>query len=217
MIILGILTLSTYGIYWAYKNWKAVEANLNAENTGKKKRVHPILSSIFFPLTSHELFVRVRESTQQLGIDSRVPAGGTAWAVFILNLTAFSFVPLAIFQKHMNRVKLAAFGTAEIRKGTSLGEVIFVIIAILSLVARANGYTNNSTTTISTEAQSQRTLSQTLLQQYNECSSSLEARRATVDTTDQAAIDSFNVDRQACEDTRIKQNAAVDEYNRLIQ
>lgn len=215
-IVLGILTLSIYGIYWAYKNWKAVETHLNAGNTGKKKRVHPILSSIFFPLTSHELFVRVRESTQQLGIDARVPAGATAWTVFFTNIIGLSFIPLTIFQKHINRVKIAAYGDARIRRGTSIGEVIFVVLGIAYALSIGNSYADNSAT-LSTDAQTQLTASQTLLEQYNTCSADLESRRSSVDTTNQAAVDSFNADLQACENIRIQQNAAVDEYNRLVQ
>lgn len=162
-IILGILTFSTYGIYWSYKNWKAVETQVNAGNTGRKKRVHPVLSSIFLPLTSHELFVRVRESTQQLGIGTRIPAGATAWAVFFMNFLGLSFIPLAIFQKHMNRAKLAAYGSANIRQRTSAGEVIFVIIGIVYAACVGNGYANNSAT-ISPDAQTQLTASRTLLE-----------------------------------------------------
>lgn len=54
-----------------------------------------------------------------------------------------------------------------------------------------------------------------LRSEYDTCSSALETRRDLVNTSSDYAVNSYNNDMDDCENTRLKLNRAVDEYNRL--
>lgn len=150
MVILGIFTLSLYLGYWSYKNWKVIQDLGELNKKGKKIRTFPILSSIFFPATAYELFARVRKSSEQLGIETKISAGNYGWGVFLLNLPRLSFLPVIGFQKYMNEVKKVAFGDEGIRKGTSIGEVIFVILTLGINAGTISLYNSNLTSYSST-------------------------------------------------------------------
>lgn len=224
LIIFSILTIGFYPIYWAYKNWKAIQKSLNEGNQGKRIRVYPLVSSFFLGLTSFELFSRVKESAGEVGFDKKqIHHISYGISLLVLNAFALAFIPIAMFQKYMNATKEAAFGNNEQRQGTSYGEVIFVGIFALYWLFLVGAYmfapdtvtTDTDSVQLSSEAQAKYDESTQLAAQYKICSDDLIAREKTLDEYSVVAVNNYNADLQKCETIRINQNAAVDEYNRL--
>lgn len=215
LVLLGILTGGIYSTYWAYKNFKAVKAHLRSK--GDNTTVLPFLSAIFLGLTSYSLFVSVRESHKNLGLDSdRVKAGKYAWGFFFLNQILLGFTMLIGMQRHMNIAKQAAFGDTLVRKGTSVGEVLWVIFGAMYIWGSFISAFSESAATYSSEVSNKRISVDMLTSLYETCSESLGTREKTLDLYDASAVDIYNKDQAECESTRLKQNSAVDEYNRLI-
>lgn len=213
LVILSIITLSTYIIYWAYKNWAAIKQTLR-EN-GDNSVVLPRISALLIPLTGYDLFTRVRKSHEHLGLDPKfVPAGSYGWAVFLTNIVSLAFIPIAMFQKYMNAVKERAFGDALVRSGTSIGEVLFVLIAMIAMgIIFTNAYNEGSYDSYENPAlQTIRTQADDLSNQYDACSSNLIEREKVLDKSSQAQVDQYNNELAQCEEIRLRQNAVVEDY-----
>ncbi len=216
LTLLSFLTFGLYSRYWAYKNWKAVEEISVLNKKGKVVKVHPILSAIFFPLISYELFVRVRNSMGVIDKDKKVRAGLSAWFVFFLSYAGLTFIPLLATQRQMNYIKEKAHGNKNVHSGTSVGEVIFVLLGLAYTALVIVSLVNSSGSGLSSDQSAKKSTMDSLTAQYTLCSEALATRRPSVDTTSNVAIDSYNADLAKCEEVRLKQNAAVDEYNHSI-
>jgi len=220
LVITCLATLSVYLIYWGYKNWKAIQATNPINKDGKIVKVNPKLTALFFGLTSYELFNRVRRSSKELQLERSVKAGLYAWGVILLNVVCLGFLPVITVQKHMNAIKLAHFNDEEIKRGTSVGEIIFIIIGgflgwglAVSQFQQANVA---ETSQISSEAQQKNLEKDSLNAEYETCSSALTAKQNSVDKNSQSAIDTYNAEYDSCEGVRTKLNAVINEYNTLI-
>jgi hypothetical protein len=214
LVTLTLITFGYYLIYWFYKNWKAVQ-----EATGEK--AHPVLSAIFAPLTSYELFGNVRKNMRSFQEGPKVNAGMYAWGVFLLSPVLLAFIPILTAQKHMNFVKQKVFGEEHIKTGTSIGEVLFVLLA--SLIAYGSIYSNSRDSSdgsgqyqLSPAAIQNKGIMDQLTKDYEVCSQDLARRESKVDLYSQTSIDNYNSDWNDCEQVRLKQNQAVDRYNKSI-
>ncbi len=101
---------------------------------------------------------------------------------------------------------------------------IIAIFVVLIVVAIASSSTDSSTTNTSNTRSSGSSNSQvdsaynkmeSLRSQHTACSNDLESRRDSVDIYSDYEVDTFNSDLEDCEDTRLKLNSAVVEYNRI--
>lgn len=216
LILLGIPTLGFYNIYWAYKNWKAIEKFPTTNKKGKPIPVHPALSAFFFPLTSYEMFSRVRNSMQGIEPERKVRAGLYAWVLFFLNIVSLSSIPIIFMQKHMNYIKVHAYGNKRVRKGTSWGEVVMTVLGMLYMGAIISSYSSGGSASLTADQLSKKEKMDNLTSQYNTCSSELLARKSSVDTSSSYSVNSYNSDYDSCEQVRLDQNAAVTEYNQSI-
>lgn len=221
LILLNLITASVYSIYWGYKNWIAIKKQLRSN--GDKSAVLPIFSALFFPITAYNLFLKVKGSYKEVGLDpNEIHAGSYGWGVFLLNFVCLCFLPLIGFQKYMNEVKIRAFGQANVRSGTSPGEVIFILLGcvlvflwIVGTFATYSDITTSDTgSAISQEAEALYAESVSLTSQYETCSNNLIERDKTLNKYSQADIDAYNADYDACDAVRIKQNQAAEEYNK---
>ena len=216
---LFVLTLGIYPMYWFYKNWRALEAHSD-------RKVYPRLSAVLYHFFSYDLYTNVRRHAEETKTDIKVPAGLYAWATFFLAYIYLSFLPMMVIQGHMNAIKTKAFGDPHIHKGMSKGIYILagLWIAYLILLIAGTVFSGDQTTSIQpptnsnqSEIDAKKAASDSLTTQYDTCSSNLLARRDSVDTYDQNAVDAYNTDYQNCENIRVQQNAAADAYNSLLK
>lgn len=92
---------------------------------------------------------------------------------------------------------------------------ILIVLIIVAMASSSSTPTSNSSSSSNNKATVAHEKEELLRRQYDTCSSDLEARRGNVDIYNDYAVDSFNSDLEGCENTRLKLNRAVDEYNRL--
>jgi uncharacterized membrane protein len=101
--------------------------------------------------------------------------------------------------------------------------VLFVILIIVAIASSSDNSTNYNPTSNTNYGNSSNSSQvdeayrrmEGLRSQYNTCSSDLEARYNTINTYSDYEVDSYNRDYDECENTRIRLNNTVDEYNRL--
>lgn len=215
LIILFVFTFGIYANYWFYKNWKATEQV-------EEGRVYPILSALFYQFTSYDLYNNVRKQALKTKSEKKVAAGQYAWVTFFFAYLFISFLPIMLMQAHMNDIKTKAFGDPHIRKGMSKGMYLLAILWIGYIVliigaAILSGsdtvQTQNTTTSTNSEQNAKKATYDSLTAQYNTCSDNLIATRKTLNTYDQNSVDRYNTDYDTCENIRLQQNAAADDYN----
>lgn len=113
LLIMSVLTLGLYEVYWFYKNWKAVEAA-----TGRKQ--HAVLSAIFAPLFSYNLFLEVKKAADDTNYDRDFSPGWRAVGYFFFGLLAMFGVQRVM--RHAGAKNHESFST---------GETIFLVIGLL--------------------------------------------------------------------------------------
>ncbi len=236
--VLSFLTFNFYSLYWSYKHWRSIRLS-----TGE--RTYPIFSAIFQLFTAYPLFKQIRNSAQEHGytkfrkagiiatsyvvlffimnsvwrVEPKTTADFVTFLIFMVLLSASVASLLAIVQRAANAHNISALGERHKFKNIFVGEIIFVIIGlIISVLGIASTYRSVGTVSVnslSSEAQGAYQRMELLQNQHDACSSDLDARRDDVNIYSDYEVDSFNSDLRDCEDTRLKLNSAVDEYNRL--
>lgn len=93
--------------------------------------------------------------------------------------------------------------------------IVLIVVAIASSDSSTSTSGNTEASNLSSEAQDAYQRMESLRSQYESCSSEIESRRGSVDTNSDYEVDSYNSDYDDCEDTRLRLNSTVDEYNRL--
>lgn len=97
--------------------------------------------------------------------------------------------------------------------------VILIIVAASSSSDNSSNYSPTSNTnynsTSSSRVDDAYKRMEALRSQYNTCSSELESRYNTLNEYSEYEVNSYNNDYDDCENTRLRLNSTVDEYNRL--
>ncbi len=86
LIVMSMATLSTYQLYWFYKNFQRV-GSLTGDSGSAMGR------AFFAPFTAHRLFARVRTDALSRGIPVRWSTGGLAVIYFGLTVSCFLSYP----------------------------------------------------------------------------------------------------------------------------
>ncbi|MEO6761525.1 MAG: hypothetical protein ABI220_04085 [Candidatus Saccharimonadales bacterium] len=236
--ILCIITFNFYAVYWVYKHWFFIRKST-------KEKLHPVWNGIFEVFTIYPLMKRIRGGAQQHGYKKFKRAGWAAtgfiillyvsngvWrsttstgsevaVVVVVSLIATScFVAImVVVQKAANAHNMAVRGKDYKFKKVFVGEVIMtivgVIIALAVLSASISSIGKVSVGSLSPETKSAYQEEESLRSEYNKCSTDIESRRSSVDTSNNYEVNSFNDDLQQCNNTRDQLNQAVDKYNRL--
>ncbi|MCA9350353.1 DUF4234 domain-containing protein [Candidatus Saccharibacteria bacterium] len=235
---LSFLTFNFYSLYWSYKHWRSIRLS-----TGE--RTYPILSAIFQLFTTYPLFKQIRNSAQKHGytkfrkagiiatsyillfftmnavwrVEPKTTADFITFLIFMVLFSASVASLLAIVQRAANAHNISVLGERHKFKNIFVGEIIFVIIGlIIGVLAIVGTYSSVGTLgvdSLSSEAQDAYQRMESLRSQYDACSSDLDSRRDNVDIYSDYEVNSFNSDLEDCENTRLKLNSTVDEYNRL--
>lgn len=237
--VLFFFTLGIYSIYWFYKHWRAIRVSTDERTYPILSAIFQLFTTYpLFRKIRDASEVDGYKGWDKAGFSAvvyivtfifinaltRYEAKSSAedllfWVFIIAGQLIISFIVYNV-QKAANFHTEQKLGAKHEFKKYYPGEVIFSIIGIVifgiliifSMINMANqSYPQGSAIQI----ESQRKVVDDLTIQYDACSSSLEARRDSVDTTSDQAVDAFNADWSACEDIRLRQNAAVTEYNRL--
>lgn len=233
-----VLTFGLYDLYWFCRNWVAIR-----DATGQKMR--PFWRAVFAIFYVWPLFKIIRLQARQHGYRTNAaPAGRLALLYIIISyaslalsrapeyslgylaaditLSLLTVIILLAVQRAAAYNNAAALPsehsvTARHRPIEMIYTVIATIVMVASVVLLL---VSGNSTTLSTADQSKADgLSRqidNLTSQYTTCSNDLTARQNSVDTSSQAAVDSYNTDLNNCEAVRQQQNAVVNEYNALI-
>jgi hypothetical protein len=86
LIVMSVTTLSTYQIYWFYKNFQRM-------NQGDGGGGSPFWRALLAPLSAHSLFARVRSDAQSRFIPVSWSSAGLAVIYFCLTLICFFDYP----------------------------------------------------------------------------------------------------------------------------
>lgn len=236
--LLTFFTFNLYSLYWAYKHWRAIRVSTGV-------RTWPVLSAIFQLFTSYPLFRHIRDSAQKHGdkafrkaglaatgyiimfvmlnaawrVESRTIEGAVTGLVFIGLLAAGIAAILATVQRAANAHNIAVLGKKHQFKSVFAGEIVFAIVGVIIGIAAIIGTFSLVGTvdigSLSGEAKNAYSRMESLRKEYDHCSGDLDTRRSSVDTSSEYAVNSYNTDWQACEDTRLELNRTVDTYNKL--
>jgi hypothetical protein len=86
LIVMSLATLSTYQLYWFYRNFERIAAR-----TGARSSV--FWRAFFAPVTAHGLFAQVRLDARARFISVTWSAGGLAMIYFALTMACFLSYP----------------------------------------------------------------------------------------------------------------------------
>ncbi len=211
----------------------------------ENKRTYPVWAAIFQLFSIYPLFKLIKITAQESGYEkfrkTKFTATGyiilsaavnatwraepktttdfVTFIIFMVLMGACIAVILAIVQRAANAQNISVLGKRHKFKSVFVGEVIFTIIAVgFSVLAIIGTYSSVGTVGyegLSNEAMGAYQRMESLRSQYNACSSDLDARRDNVNIYSDYEVDSFNSDLEDCENTRLRLNSTVDEYNRL--
>jgi hypothetical protein len=142
-----------------------------------------------------------------------------SWLTSILFSFFIALILLKV-QKAANFHTEKVLGKSHQFRKFYIGQIIFVVLtlgllcfSVYSDITRLlNGTLPQGT---SNQISAQRDIVNNLTKEYKDCSDSLVAKRNSVDMTNSTAVDSYNLLSSLCEGTRLKQNDAVREYDRL--
>ncbi|HEX7483713.1 MAG TPA: hypothetical protein VF281_01030 [Candidatus Saccharimonadales bacterium] len=242
---LSFLSLNLYNVYWVYRHWRTVRDSTGekmrpfARSIFQIFYIHALISKIVTASRNHgnspwagnvEWVSAAYILSLFLGnfaakVTTKSQGEEIVYWMFVLGFTAMTAFITRAVQKTANYHNEQALGPNCDFRGSYLGKlyagevivptigvIIFVFAVGVSLVSYSqNLYPQGSEAEIS----SAKVTMDGLTAQYDTCSRDLTARGETIDTTDGSAVDTYNSDLQTCEEVRLRQNQAVDEYNRL--
>ncbi|MDB5159860.1 MAG: hypothetical protein JWO99_123 [Candidatus Saccharibacteria bacterium] len=239
VLVANILSGSFYSFYWFYKQWKTTYL------IEGKKKPHPFIAAVFSEFTAFVLFKKVWSVAPPKTVKNKylylVPAIvllASALADLVLSIAFYSnttcILLLALGFVVLNSLQYAwvqhvinsgAPKTSLVPKKLHLNspEIVFLVVGfslVISNVPVVLFLPSADTITQRTE-QFQKTTNvlnvryRALDDQYVGCSNNLNERFKTLDNTNQAAIDTYNKDRDSCLSIAKDRDAIGAEVNRL--
>lgn len=139
LIVMSLATLSTYQLYWFYRNFQLV-----AERKGERGSV--FWRALFAPITAHALFAQVRLDARSRFIAVGWSAGGLAVIYFVLNIACFLSYPwwmlallsvFAVLPVHAAAEAVNAIDapSAPRNDGYSTWNIVAIVVGILLTIA----------------------------------------------------------------------------------
>lgn len=237
--LLSFFTLGLYNTYWFYKHWRSIKDSTGVNthpvlsaifsvftvyslltriiNSAKKHkhkaRLNAYLLTFLFIAPSIALTIMILSSPIE-----RVPV--IIWQVaMVIDLLLTCYIIYSI-QKAANYNNEIVLGKKISKPATSSWEMMFAVFGIIIFASYtlliSNKIINNKFPTGTMEQiRAQEKVANDLMSEYNSCTIKLNIKAETVDATNQSEVDAYNVEYDKCDDIRIRQNEAVDEYNIL--
>ena len=242
---LSLLSLNLYNIYWVYRHWRNINKSSGQKyhafwraifqvffihsliktivGAAKEHRNSPWRGSVGWTSAAYIVAVFIGNATSKVTTKSQDEE--LIYWIFAIILTVLVAAISRAVQQTANYHNEEVVGKDYNFRNTYLGklyagEVVLSVIGVILFALGALGsfisFTENAYPQgTETEISAAKDRMDNLTEQYATCSSALSQRHDSVDTTDEAAINSYNNDWQTCEDVRLSQNDAVNEYNRL--
>jgi hypothetical protein len=237
--LLSFFTLNIYSLYWFYKHWRSIRLSTGIKTYPILSSIFQVFTAYsLFKQIRNEAEKSGYKKFRNAGnaaigyisllifsngiakMDYHSSNEETSALVVSLILGIGTALIMAAVQRAANAHNVAVFGKKHNFKSVFVGEIIFAIIGILLFVF----YISVTITSVSQNVYPRGTSAEVLTQKskvdalqadYQACSSDLNARNSTVDTTNSFAVSMYNKDLATCEEKRQQLNAAIDEYNRL--
>lgn len=150
---LSVATLNCYAIYWLYRQWKAVR------DAGERPLdISPFGRALFGVFFIHELFTRIRVSSQSAGLNPTedLKQQATVWIVLVMIGNALSrakgsvallgmfvamgaVVPLLAAQKEINAYLRKRNPAADLNGRFSAGNILVLVLGGLLILAAIAG------------------------------------------------------------------------------
>ena len=242
---LSLLSFNFYNLYWVYRQWRTIRDSTGEKlrplarsifqifyihllmkhivDAANEHKASPWKGSVTWMAVLYILSLFVGSAAGRMDVGSRNDEL-LSWALLFVTTILIAFITRAM-QVAANYHNSEVLGPNCDYRGSYLGkiypgEVIVPMVGGLILIFAAGvsvwSYNGNLYPQgTAAEISSAKATMDNLTQRYDACSNDLTARSNSVDANDEAAVNSYNQDLQACEDIRLQQNAAVDEYNRL--
>lgn len=230
LYLLTFVTAGFYQVYWFYRNWKAIKLA-----TGRS--ISPFWRAIFSIFFVWPLFKEILKSAKEHGYKHSYRAGWLATAYIVLMLLSNAValdpeyqlvtglvglglifliaLPLFPAQKAINYNNQFTLAPKPPKNGY-WGQPVMIVVGVILFILAITGYFIPADSIESPAAADKRHQVEALTAEYEACSDDLVEREAVLDTTDGAAVDAYNADWEDCEDVRLRQHAAVDEYHELL-
>lgn len=237
--LLSFFSLNIYNLYWAYKHWRLIRLSTGERTYPVLSAIFQVFTiySLFKRIrnaaTSHGFsawqnagalaafyIVLILIGNTLARIEPK--NAGDDILVVLLSLLFTGMIAAIVYtvQKAANYSNERTLGNGFKYPKYLTGEIIFSTIGILLFcvligVTAYNASTNTYPQGSVAEIEAQQLVMDDLTKQYEECSTDLTSRESKLDTDNADEVDTYNADWDACEAIRLKQNTAVDEYNRL--
>lgn len=237
--LLSFLTLGIYNVYWFYKHWRAVKVSTginthpifstifsiftiyflfkritnSAKKHGYNTKFNACLFTFIFLIPSliFASMIWFCPITREFVIIEQLLLATTIMSTyFVINN----------IQRAANFSNEKVLGKKIPKTEMSTMERILAVFGVLILISYTLLISNkiiNNKFPVGTDRQiqSQSKIAEDLDNEYDTCSKKLNIEIKTLDSTNQATVDAYNAKYDKCEDIRIRQNKAADEYNRL--
>lgn len=226
---LMIITFGVYGLYWHYKNWKAIQKTDNS-------KIWPFWRAIFAVFWVYSLFTRIAASANGTGYKSKYSANLLA-VIYISTALAGAVSGFLIRSPWLSLAIAVGLLLVELwliltmqkainfygnkislpKHETTKGEVAVIILGVIVAILAVFFTLNPPPAELSAEQKRLQDHYNQLTADYKECSTSLDVKQGTLDENDEAAVQAFAADDEKCEAIRVQQNKAADEYNASIE
>lgn len=237
LYVLTVVTGGLYQLYWDYKNWKAIRE-------ADKTYIMPFWRALFSVIFIWPLYLRIARNARSRGYTGFSALLWLAALLVILviagNYGSFALpsaplygflylaysllLPLVLLpvQRAINHGQEFMVGIPG-RRWWSKWEIIVLIVGVALMVTTVYSWFAYDEEPImdvfsglNEEVDTAFNRTEELLAEYDHCSDELLLREQSLDTMDEAAVEAYNADWDACEEIRHQQNKAVDDYNALI-
>ncbi|MFY9401991.1 MAG: hypothetical protein WAQ07_01090 [Candidatus Omnitrophota bacterium] len=151
LVLLFVCTFGIYGLYWHYKNWKAIK-----DHTGEK--ISPFWRAFFWIFTCSDLFKIIGLSALGKGINIAYSARDLATFYILMMLFGvvgskydnqianllwvvgfFAVIPLVIVQKAVNSYNAAIDDSYMINDGFSWKSITVIVLGAILLILSIAG------------------------------------------------------------------------------
>ena len=136
LIVMSLLTAGFYGLYWVYRNWRAIKIQ-------ESKKLSPFWRACFSVFYCYTLFKRILVSAAEKGFKSG-STPGTLTAVYVLFNVIYtrapspfdligilSFIPIITVNNAVRFNNLASNSEYEEQQKLTKGEILFLVFGIL--------------------------------------------------------------------------------------
>jgi hypothetical protein len=228
LFVLMVASFGMYKLYWHYQNWSAIK-------TADGSNISPFWRVAFWIIWFYPLLKRIFSEAAKRGYKPRYSAGllfgsyillwvATAVLSFVVHsrwwLLAISFVGLSLTSLILLLAQQTAnFGvTGSVRSGArkvSFGEVVFLLIGMQFVIGNVVVIFNSARPFTAYGSPEQKASWEDIKRlglEYRDCTDALKERHDSLDTTDHAAVDAYEADRDKCESVKLEQTKAADAY-----